>query len=338
VVDLKPAKQEDRQSTTRNRRLNRKQISLMVLISILAHGLGLFLLAKYQRSPLPGSEQADLKPIEFTVIPEEPEEITLEDDVDDISENTSSEPAPAPEPEPEPAPAPAPAPEPAPEPEPAPAPEPEPAPAPAPAPEPEPEPAPEPAPEPEPVAPPPTQPEPAPTSQALSPPKPDSVATNQPPESQPIPAPEASPTPTNPDDVSTSASDLLGGDYEQTLASGGDAFFSPEALEYNSVLNPEQLKALKGFDLSPYLGEMEGKVKPNWKPSFRQDDRTTVLTFNIEKNGQVSDLRVTQSSGSAEVDRESVEAIEKSLPFAPLPAEFPLDSLEITFSFNIHIY
>ena len=200
---------------------------------------------------------------------------------------------------------------------------------------------PEPAPEPvapEPVAPPPTQPEPAPTSQALSPPKPDSVATNQPPESQPIPAPEASPTPTNPDDVSTSASDLLGGDYEQTLASGGDAFFSPEALEYNSVLNPEQLKALKGFDLSPYLGEMEGKVKPNWKPSFRQDDRTTVLTFNIEKNGQVSDLRVTQSSGSAEVDREAVEAIEKSLPFAPLPAEFPLDSLEITFSFNIHIY
>ena len=155
----------------------------------------------------------------------------------------------------------------------------------------------------------------------------------------PEPEPEVPPSqPANPNGFSTSASDLLGGDYEKTIASGGDAFFSPEALEYNSVLNPEQLKALKGIDLSEYLAGMESRVKPNWNPASRQEDRRTVLTFNIQKNGQVTGLTVVQSSGLAEVDRESIEAIEKSAPFPPLPSNFPLDSLEITFSFNIRIY
>ncbi|MEL6787097.1 MAG: TonB family protein, partial [Cyanobacteria bacterium J06607_15] len=168
----------------------------------------------------------------------------------------------------------------------------------------------------------------------------DTVATNLPPTSQPIPEPETVPPekPASIDGVSNNASDLLGGDYQKTIASSGDAFFSPEALKYESVLNPEQIKALNGFDLSQYLAAMERRVKPNWNPSSRRDDRRTVLSFNIQPNGQVTGLRVAQSSGSTEVDRESLEAVKKSAPFPPLPADFPLESLEINFSFNIHVY
>ncbi|MEL6580676.1 MAG: energy transducer TonB, partial [Cyanobacteria bacterium J06621_12] len=168
----------------------------------------------------------------------------------------------------------------------------------------------------------------------------DTVATNIPPASQPIPQPETV-LPEKPaviDGVSNSARDLLGGEYEKTLASSGDAFFSPEALKYDSVLNPEQIKALNGFDLSQYLAALERRVKPNWNPNFRQDDRRTVLSFNIQPDGQITELRVSKSSGLADVDRESLEAVQKSAPFPPLPSDFPLESLEINFSFNINVY
>ena len=304
MVDLKP-KEKKKETTVVRRGINRQQLFLLTLISILIHALGLFLFVRYRPSEPNVGSKDNLEPIDFTVLPEEEAETI---DEDEIAENTVEDNLPAPEPEPIPEPEPTPAPE-------------------AVTP-----------PEPEPVPPDPIVSEsdnemPAPE------PEPDPVAANSPPASLSEPEPEVQPAkPANPDGVSTSASDLLGGDYEKTLASGGDAFFSPEALEYNSVLNPEQLKALKGIDLSEYLAGMESRVKPNWNPAFRQEDRRTVLTFNIQKNGQVTGLTVVQSSGLAEVDRESVEAIEKSAPFPPLPPNFPLDSLEITFSFNIRIY
>jgi protein TonB len=298
---------------------------LLVLVSILIHGLGLFLFARLQRSISVEEKKADLKPIEFTVIPEESEKTISEDKTSDNQPPVrASQPAPAeskivpPPTPPQPTPAPTPASTPAPEPtvkkqtpvlsgsdN---------------------------ASVPESAT---TTPEPKPSATSS---ESDSVATSLP-SAKPVPESEIQPNkPANPDNLSTSANDLLGGDYEKTIASGGDAFFSPEALKYKSVLNPEQLKALKGIDLSQYLAGMEGKVKPNWNPSFRQDERTTVLTFNIEKDGQVTGLKISQSSGADEADREALEAVQKSAPFAPLPANFPLENLEITFSFNIHIY
>jgi protein TonB len=290
----------------------------------LIHGLGLLFFARYQSLQTVTPEKSDLKPIEFTVVPKESAETITEDQSGDQAappEPTAVTPPTPPQPEPSPALAPQPIPQPTPEPIPA-------------------------VKDQTPVLSgsdsastpksatiPPPQPKPLAT-----PPKSDSVATSLPLKSPPIPEPNQPSKPVNPDGVSTSAGDLLGGNFEKTLASGGEAFFSPEALEYNSVLNPEQLAALKGIDLSEYLAEMEGKVKPNWNPAFRQDERTTVLTFNIEKSGQVTGLQISQGSGSDEADREALEAVQNSVPFAPLPADFPLKALEITFSFNIHIY
>jgi protein TonB len=286
------------------------------------HGLGLLLFARYQGVEAVRPDKTDLDPIEFTVLPEEPVKETTSKDKSSYDRSVNLKPAPTAPTTPPPTTT-------------------------------------------APTAPPPTleatkppeqeqsnvlsgsdkisipqpkpkskpQPQPQPFAQRTqrviaTPPKNNSVATNLPPQSQP----------SQPDGVSTSASDLSGGDFSQTLASGGDAFFSPEALEYKSVLDPEQLKALKDIDLSKYLAAMEGKVKPNWNPSFRQDDRTTVLNFKIEKSGQVTGLKVIQSSGADQADQEALAAVQQSLPFAPLPADFPLENLEITFSFNIHTY
>ncbi len=325
MLNTKPTEQIQQQIIINRRRLSFQRLLLLVLVSILIHGLGLLLFARFERFRHVGEKKADPKPIEFTVVPDESEKIVTEDKTDIASDNQSPVSQPAPPITPTPVPAPPPTPEPAPQA----------IPAPTPTVEnqtpvlsgddtPTPQSQIDPAPEPKPVT---------------KPSKNDSIATSLPPKTPSSSEPEVQPKkPADTNGMSKSASDLLGGDYEKTLASGGDAFFSPEALEYNSVLNPEQLKALKGIDLSQYLAEMEGKVKPNWNPAFRQDERTTVLTFNIQKDGQITGLQVSQSSGLDEVDREALEAVQNSVPFAPLPANFPLEDLEITFSFNIHIY
>ena len=244
-------------------------------------------------------------------------------------------PAPEPEPVPPPEPTPpAPEPEPVPQPEPTPpAPEPEPVAQPEPtppAPEPEPVPPPEPtSPEPEPVPP----PEPEPPTPEPTTPEPEPVATRLPPEPQPEP-PQTEPPPTQLEE--NSASSLLGGDYKKTLADGGaDAFFSPEALSYKAVLSPQELELLKGFDLEGYQRRLYNKVKSNWQPSFSQK-YTTWLTFNIEKNGQISQLQVVEGSGSAEFDRIAVEAVRNATPLEPLPSDFPLEHLEFRYQFYLY--
>ncbi len=324
VVNLKPIEQDYQSVEIVRRDVNHQQLLWLILISIAIHGLGLLLFARYQKVEMVKPDKTDLDPIEFTVLPEETVKETTSEGKSkvksDYERSANLKPAPTPS-TPQPSTTPSP---------------------------------------PARIALPPEAtkpleeeqsnvlsgsdkiaiPKPQPKPQAIAErsrreiataPKDNSVATKLPPQSQPRqPAP--------PDGVSTSASDLSGGDFSQTLASGGDAFFSPEALEYKSVLDPEQLKALKDIDLSKYLTAMEGKVKPNWNPSFRQDDRTTVLNIKIEKSGQVSGLKVIQSSGAPEADQEALAAVQQSVPFAPLPADFPLENLEITFSFNIHIY
>jgi periplasmic protein TonB len=325
VINLKPTEQDRQPVEIIFRDVKQQRLFWLIFVSIVIHGLGLLLLAQSQKVETVKPDKTDFDPIEFTVLPEEPVNETTSKNKSDYQRGANLKPASTPSSASAPAIAKGVA---------------------------------EPIAErsqgeitssPEATKPPeeeqpkvlsgsdPTsipQPKspPKPQPQAIAtPPKDNSVATNLPPQSQPSkPAP--------PDGVSTSASDLSGGDFSQTLASGGDAFFSPEALEYNSVLNPEQLKALKDIDLSKYLAAMEGKVKPNWNPSFRQDDRTTVLNFKIEKSGQVTGLKIVQSSGATEADQEALAAVQQSIPFAPLPADFPLENLEITFSFNIHIY
>ena len=354
VVHLKSAEERKQEAlSVEYYRLRRKNLWGLIFISVLIHGLGLLLLVKLQSQETNQGKQVASKPIDFVVVPapepklesSQPEEETTEEPV---VEETEPEPvAPTPESTPPPeelaettpeAIAPAPTPEPV-------EPEPEviepaeqtpvlsgsdPNQVTAPKPEPEPE------PEPEPAAQPSSPPEAAPT-----PASPEPIATNLPPEKPTVPIPESvapAPTPETTPEPSQSggAASLLGGDYQKTYAdSGAESFFSPEALSYNAVLDPEQLKALKGFDLEAYQRGLYERVKRNWKPSFREK-YTTWLSFNIEKNGQISQLQVVESSGSEEFDRTALEAVQNAVPLEALPADFPLESLEFKYQFYLY--
>ena len=371
MVNLKPANQSSQTNPIINRRgFSLQQLLWFILASILVHGLGLLMLARYQSfQPIP-QEENDAKPIEFVTIPEESEaepppetknratensvaekNLDSESTTDEIPSSPNSTPdqelAPPPVPPalPEPVAEPTPKPpEPKPVVEPAPKP-PEPKPIAESIPEPpEPKPLAEPTPIPEPSKPPANQqPSVLSGTDAASTPIPQAapsvtkspVATSLPPKIEPTPEPSPTTTPAVSKPPENSAASLLGGDYQKTLTNGGgDAFFSPQALSLNTVLDPGQLNALKGFDPNPYLSHIKQKLRPNWNPD-RTQIRSTLLNVEILRNGQIAKLEIARSSGSQEFDLENLATFRKSAPFDPLPPEFPLESFKFKFEFHI---
>ena len=197
----------------------------------------------------------------------------------------------------------------------------------------------------------PVKPLPALTQQGNSP-----LATRVPPKPKPVksspqpvkPAPTArkqpvarvtpSQTPAPKPSPSSSPASLLGGPYARgNKDNPGSSFFNPQASASRQAPNQRGVDARKDADLGPYLSALWRRVKKNWKPTTPQDDRYTVVVFSIHRDGNISGLKLVQSSGSSVADKEAIEAIKKSAPFATLPQDYPHDSFRLTFSFNIYV-
>ena len=170
----------------------------------------------------------------------------------------------------------------------------------------------------------------SPKPQALEP----SSSLTQPlsvPETKPNLSSESTKTP-----VSSSAASLLGGTQSRSLSEdSGSSFFNPQANASQQALNSGGLDARKDLNLGPYLAEIRRRVRRNWNPSQPSQNRHTILAFAIQRNGQITALRIIQSSGSKTSDSESLEAVQKSAPFAALPPNFPRQQLKVKFNFNI---
>ncbi len=171
------------------------------------------------------------------------------------------------------------------------------------------------------------------------PPKPKPIESSSPstkppsvPETKPTPSPEQQ-TP-----VGSGSASLLGGTYRKTLSEdSGSSFFNPQANASQQARNSSGVDARQDLNLGPYFAEIRRRVKRNWKPSAPYNNRHTVLVFSIQRNGQITGLRIRRSSGSEKIDRESLEAVQKSAPFAALPANFPNEQLDVEFNFNIYV-
>ena len=383
MVNLKPANQSSQKTPTVDRRgFSFQQLLWFILASVLVHGLGLLILARYQRLQLSVKPEIEREVIEFVAIPEEseaepPPETKKRAENNSVAEqnleteSTADNKPATPPPEipptvakvtPPPKPAPTKPPEPVAQPKPV---EPKPVaetPPPKPAPTKPPEPVAQPKPpEPKPIEPKPVAEAPPPKPEVISPPitkqppvlsgsdisstpipktaPPETespVATSLPPKSEPVPNPEPAPTTdVLPETSENSASSLLGGDYKKTLANGGaEAFFSPEAISLNAVLDPSQINALKDFDYNGYLAGVRETLRPNWNPD-RTKIQSTVLKVELNRSGQIMKLEIARSSGSELFDQANLETFRKSAPFDVLPPEFPLESFKFQFEFSI---
>ncbi len=138
-------------------------------------------------------------------------------------------------------------------------------------------------------------------------------------------------TPTN-----SGAASLLGGNYQRSIKQDTESSFFTSEANVSKDAPYAKLDAQQD-DLAPYFAEIRRKVKRNWRPRSPGEERYTVLAFAIERSGKISQLKVVETSGDEQVDRDALEAIQKAAPFSNLPQSYPSERLEITFSFNIYI-
>jgi TonB family protein len=94
----------------------------------------------------------------------------------------------------------------------------------------------------------------------------------------------------------------------------------------------------KGVDFGPWLRRFVAQVKRNWfVPQAAMIMKGhVVITFNIHRNGAITDIEVKQPSSVESFNLAAVNALMISNPTQPLPAEYPSDSafFTVTFLYN----
>lgn len=68
-----------------------------------------------------------------------------------------------------------------------------------------------------------------------------------------------------------------------------------------------------------YMRSLQKKIKAEWKPPARKQKKNVVVSFTIDKNGQLISPKIKTSSGDDEMDEAALIALERAAPFDPLP-------------------
>lgn len=90
----------------------------------------------------------------------------------------------------------------------------------------------------------------------------------------------------------------------------------------------------RDFQSNYYLGLLRDKVYRNWHIQDRPFRMECIVRFQINRNGNVENIRLEQSSGFHEFDRAAIRAISASDPFAPLPSSYTQDRITVYFKFE----
>ncbi len=91
----------------------------------------------------------------------------------------------------------------------------------------------------------------------------------------------------------------------------------------------------KGVDFGGWIRRFKTQVYRNWNVPREANSLHghVVVTFNVHKDGALTDVRVVAPSGVESFDTATVNALLGSNPTEPLPAEYPSDSVLFTVTF-----
>ena len=88
-----------------------------------------------------------------------------------------------------------------------------------------------------------------------------------------------------------------------------------------------------------YVQAVKNRVRSNWLVSMVSPNITSArkvyVEFKILRDGSVTGVKLTQSSGYQEVDRSALRAIDASNPLAPLPSNYRGNSVTVSFYFDL---
>ena len=107
----------------------------------------------------------------------------------------------------------------------------------------------------------------------------------------------------------------------------------PRGQSHEHTMGPATMGAVSA-DVGPYMTLVQRRVCANWhRPPSWRDDMKTVVSFNLDRDGNIARLRITHSSGDESCDQSALKAINNSVPFMHLPPETGKD-VEIQFTFD----
>ncbi len=89
------------------------------------------------------------------------------------------------------------------------------------------------------------------------------------------------------------------------------------------------------WEWAPYMLEFQRKLKRHWyaPPAYYRlglISGYTIVQFKIDRQGRLQDLKVLRQVGHHSLQESSVNAIESTFPFMPLPDDFPDPFLTVT--------
>jgi TonB family protein len=89
-----------------------------------------------------------------------------------------------------------------------------------------------------------------------------------------------------------------------------------------------------------YVNAVRQRISSNWLLSTISPNILTApriyMKFVIERDGEIRDPEITQSSGIPEVDRSALRAVLASNPLGPLPSDYSGGSVTVDFYFDFH--
>ena len=95
---------------------------------------------------------------------------------------------------------------------------------------------------------------------------------------------------------------------------------------------------LSDFPYTYYLQIITDRVSSNWFTSLVdpgvQGHFQTVVYFKIYRNGQISEVKVQESSGLRSLDLSAIRSVQRSAPLPPLPSDYDKDYLGIYLIFE----
>jgi TonB family protein len=94
----------------------------------------------------------------------------------------------------------------------------------------------------------------------------------------------------------------------------------------------------KGVDFGRWIARFKRQVESNWLIPLAASlsHGHVMITFNVHKNGNITDLEVVKPSAIPSFNNASLGALSASNPTVPLPPEYPLDKafFTVTFFYN----
>jgi periplasmic protein TonB len=125
-------------------------------------------------------------------------------------------------------------------------------------------------------------------------------------------------------------------DAGQYPGQGGDI---GEKSDTDSSSGPTVSLDSKDSRFASYLMGVKRRIESVWSypPDARSLTGNLVITFGITRDGRLSDLQLTQTSGIAPLDNEAIRAIRLANPFGPFSEQMHFERLNIRAAFYYHV-